>query len=243
VEESIMSATLALKDKREETVIKVPASGKGDPAWALALLFPRQGDWSEAEYLALETNQLVELVDGCLEVLPMPTVFHQRIVKWLFEVLNAFVTATTVGEVFFAPLRVRLFPRHIREPDVVYLRPERITGLRTPPRGADLLMEVVSEGKANRKRDYQKKRQAYQKAGVREYWIVDPQDRRITVLTLVNDAYQLHGEFEVGQQATSSMFPGFAVDVAAVFAAGEGKIRRSEKKRTPGRKNAKRKAD
>jgi Uma2 family endonuclease len=219
--------------------IRVPAAGKGDPAWGVALLFPRQGYWSEEEFLALETNQLVELVDGYLEVLPVPTVFHQRIVKWLFEMLNAFVMAHAVGEVFFAPLRVRLFPRHIREPDVVYLRPERIADLRTPPQGADLLMEVVSGGKTNRERDYKQKREAYKNAAVGEYWIVDPQEQRITVLTLEQDDYRVHGEFVPGQQATSVMFPEFSVDVAAVFAAAEGS-RPAPPKKTPVRKTAKR---
>jgi len=194
----------------------------GEPAWNIALLFPSQGSWTEAAYLALDTNKLVELVDGCLEVLPMPTPLHQSIVKWLFQLLNSYVTARQLGEVFFAPLRIRLFPNHIREPDLVFLRPERIIGRREPPRGADLAMEVVSEGTENRDRDYKEKRQAYARAGIGEYWIVDPQERRITVLTLEGVDYRLHGEFVPGETATSAMFPGFAVDVAATFAAGEG---------------------
>jgi hypothetical protein len=52
--------------------------GTAEPAWDVALLFPSQGDWSEFEYLALDTNRLVELVDGNLEVLPMPSFLHQQ---------------------------------------------------------------------------------------------------------------------------------------------------------------------
>jgi Uma2 family endonuclease len=122
---------------------------------------------------------------------------------------------------------------------VVYLRPERIADLRMPPQGADLLMEVVSGGKANRERDYKQKRQAYKNAAVGEYWIVDPQEQRITVLTLEQDDYRVHGEFVPGQQATSVMFPEFSVDVAAVFAAAEGQSRPARDKKTP-RRNAKR---
>src|SRR5580704_1449411 len=105
----------AIADTLHDSAIRVPVAAKGDPAWAVALLFPRQGDWSEEEYLALETNQLVELVDGCLEVLPVPTVFHQRIVKWLFEMLNAFVIAHAGGEVFFRSVaRQAVSPAHPR---------------------------------------------------------------------------------------------------------------------------------
>jgi Uma2 family endonuclease len=206
----------------EDMEIAAPPSRPGDPAWALALLFPRQGEWTEEAYFALDTNNLVELVDGCLEVLPMPTMLHQRIGKYIFLLLNAFVSANAVGEVFFAPLRVRLFAGHIREPDIVYLRPERIIDVRTPPRGADLAIEVVSEGKENRDRDYQEKREAYRSAGVTEYWIVDPELRLITVLSLIDGDYRVHGEFGPGTTATSAMFPAFAVDVSAVFAVGEG---------------------
>src|SRR5262249_35839075 len=99
-------------------------TGAGEPAWELALLFPQQGAWSEDDYLALNrrTNWPIELSDGRLEVLPMPTPFHQRIVKYLFKVLEAFVLVHAGGEVFVAPLPIRLRPGKLREPDVLYLR-------------------------------------------------------------------------------------------------------------------------
>jgi Uma2 family endonuclease len=115
-------------------------SKRGEPAWNIALVYPRQGQWTEAEYLALNTNRLIELVDGCVEVLPMPSLFHQAIVGYLYDLLKAFVKAHAAGEVLFAPLRVRLFPGHLREPDVLYLRPERTRNRHEPVPGADLVM-------------------------------------------------------------------------------------------------------
>ena len=57
--------------------------------WEIARLFPAQGDWSEEEYLALDTNHFVEYSDGFLEFLPMPTIFHQLILQFLYrEALN-----------------------------------------------------------------------------------------------------------------------------------------------------------
>ncbi len=191
------------------------------PAWDIALLFPRQGHWSEEEYLALNTNQLVELVNGCVEVLPMPTVFHQLIVKYLHRLLDDFVTGLALGLALFAPLPVRLWPQHLREPGVVFLRSGRMRDKMKPPDGADLVMEVVSEVEKNRLRDLEIKRREYAKAHIPEYWIVDPEQQTITVLELVGEEYQVHGEFHPGQQATSVLLPGFAVDVAAVLAAGQ----------------------
>jgi Uma2 family endonuclease len=195
---------------------------RGEPAWEIATLFPPQGEWSEPEYLSLNTKRLVELVDGFLEVQPAPTIFHQLIAQFLFKSLDAYVAALRAGLVFLAPLRVRLWPGQIREPDVVYLRPERVRDRRKPPDGADLAMEVVSEGEENRERDLETKRIEYAKAKIAEYWIVDPQERKIIVLVLDGDAYRVHGEFTPGQEATSVLLPGFTVDVSAVFAAGEG---------------------
>lgn len=205
-------------DRRSRTC---PADG--EPAWDLALLFPPQGAWTEDEYLALKqkTNWPIELSDGRLEVLAMPTPFHQRIVKFLFKLLEAFILGHARGEVFVSPLPVRLWPGKLREPDVLYLRPGRIKDALRPPDGADLAMEVVSDGDENRDRDLRVKREEYAKAGIAEYWIVDPRERTITVLVLDGDAYRVHGAFGLGSTANSCMFPGFQVDVTATFAAGE----------------------
>lgn len=198
-------------------------SQPGEPPWDIALLFPTQGNWSEADYLALDTNRLVELSDGCLEVLPMPTILHQLIAQFLYELLNGHVKAKKAGLVLLAPLPVRLWAGKYREPDVVYLRPERVPNPRTQPEGADLVMEIVSEGEESRERDLIQKRLDYARAGIPEYWIVDPQERSITVLTLDSGAYREHGTFRGGSQASSAFLPGFSVSVDAAFAAGEMK--------------------
>jgi Uma2 family endonuclease len=188
----------------------------------MALFYPMQGQWTEADYLALDTNRPVELSDGCLEFLPIPTPFHQWIAQFLFKALDAFVLARQAGNVFLAPLRVRLWAGKIREPDVLLLRPGRVRNPRVPPEGADLAMEVVSEGAENRKRDLETKPEEYAQAGIAEYWIVDPEKQSITVLVLDGQAYRTHGIFGPGTQATSVLLPGFAVSVDAVFAAGQG---------------------
>src|SRR5688572_18691800 len=95
-----------------------------EPAWEVALLFPSQGDWTESDYLALDTNRLVELVDGKLEVLPMPSILHQRIVDYLHKVLQSFVLTHRLGEALFAPLPVRIREDTLREPDVIFVSRE-----------------------------------------------------------------------------------------------------------------------
>ena len=93
----------------------------GDPTWEVAHLFPNQGAWSVADYLALDTNRLVELSEGRLEVLVMPTEQHQLIVAFLYDALKTFVRAAALGKVLFAPLRIQLWEGRFREPDLVFL--------------------------------------------------------------------------------------------------------------------------
>ena len=197
-------------------------SRRGEPTWEIASLFPLQGDWSEAEYLALDTNHFVELLDGCLEFLALPTIFHQWLVQFLLKALQDYERTHPPGLAVFGPLPVRLWPGKFREPDLVYLWPERVRDRRKPPEGADLVMEVVGDSPEDRKRDLMTKREDYARAGIFEYWIIDPREHRITVLTLKGTAYVVHGEFTPGMQATSVLLPGFSVDVTAAFAAGAG---------------------
>jgi Uma2 family endonuclease len=190
----------------------------------MAALYPEQGYWGEAEYLALETNRRIEFCDGFLEFPAMPTISHQRIVKYLCALLSAFVDQARLGEVLFAGTRVRLRPGKVREPDVVFRSAKR-SGESSDLywEGADLVMEVVSIAPEDRKRDLVDKRAEYAEAGVPEYWIVDPKSRTITVLKLKGKKYAVHGRFGRGWKATSALLPGFAVDVKAVFERKQGR--------------------
>ena len=147
----------------------------------------------------------------------MPTKLHRRIAQFLFLVLHQFISARGLGEVFLAPLPVRLWPGKFREPDIVYLREER-GEYRGQPDGADLVMEVLSEGEESRRRDIETKRQEYSQARIPEYWIIDPESRRVTVLVLEEGTYREHGVFGSGDTASSVVLSGLAVPVADLFA-------------------------
>jgi Uma2 family endonuclease len=182
-------------------------------------LLPDQGRLSEEDYLWLtdHTSRLIEFTDGYIEVLPMPTDEHQGILAYLEDEVKA-CPAMRGGVVRFAPLRLRLREGKMREPDLLLLLD------RHDPRrsnrywsGADLVMEVVSPDKPER--DLVEKRTEYAEAGIPEYWIVNPMNRTILVLTLAGNRYAEHGTFRIGQQATSVLLTGFSVSVTEVFAA------------------------
>jgi Uma2 family endonuclease len=188
------------------------------PAWEVALLFPAQGEWSEDDYLWLtdHTRCLVEFTDGHVEVLPMPTDAHQRIVLFLYRALYAFLTARSLGIALVAPLRLRLRTGRYREPDLLLLLSANDS--RRSNRywtGADLVLEVVSPD--DPKRDLVRKRREYARAGIPEYWIVNPATEQMLVLRLADTTYVEHGVFRRGTQATSALLEGFTVAVAAVL--------------------------
>ncbi|MFM9963676.1 MAG: Uma2 family endonuclease [Planctomycetaceae bacterium] len=185
------------------------------PAWDVALLFPDQGQWSEEEYLDLDSNRLVEFTEGHIEVLPLPTFLHQRILLWLRQQMNDFVEPRDLGEVLIAPLPVRVAPRIYREPDILFLATEHSDWEEDQcSGGADLVVEIVSPN--NKKRDLVQKRVEYARAKIPEYWIVNPQDGTVCVLNLKTRVYE-ERRFVAGEIATSRVLAGFQVVVTDLF--------------------------
>jgi Uma2 family endonuclease len=120
------------------------------------------------------------------------------------------------GIVTFAALPLQLRPGRYREPDILLLLD------RTDPRfqdsfwlGADLVVEVVSPD--DPKRNTETKRREYAEAGILEYWIVNPLDETITVLTLQGTVYVEHGIFRRGERTTSALLADLEVSTAEVF--------------------------
>jgi Uma2 family endonuclease len=204
--------------------MSISSLSDADYAWEVATLFPEQGAWTESAYLELTdgTNRRIEFVDGRLEFLPMPTELHQALVGFLYHALLAFVTKGNLGLVPFPPLRVRVGASKVREPDVLFLRKENFH-LRSNRswNGADLVMEVVSPDPKDLQRDYEEKLAEYASAAIGEYWIVDAPRGVVAVYELCNGSYTLCGEFKSGEAAVSPTLPGFAVDVAELFAVAD----------------------
>lgn len=194
-------------------------SRAGEPPWEIAELFPNQGHWDEEEYLALETNRLVEFSNGFVEVLPVPTTSHQMILLFLLESLVSFVRPRKLGMALFAGIRVKLWKATFREPDIVFMLDKHADRIGERYwRGADLVMEVVSGGEEDRRRDLRVKRAEYARARIPEYWIVDPKEKQLRVLRLRGRKYVVHGRFRPGEKATSSLLEGFEVDVSSALA-------------------------
>lgn len=180
--------------------------------------FPVQGKWSEQDYFRIEAERFVEFVNGRIEKLPMPTWLHHAICDFLIDQLKAWNKEQGFGRLVYAPTPLKLFDGVIREPDI-FIVPKPAPGVLPRYPGLPLfVLEVVSEGSEDRKRDYIDKRADYAKAGIPEYWIVDPFEKAVTVLKLNDSAYQVHGRFENDAIAAAATLDGFSVNCGEIWA-------------------------
>lgn len=189
-----------------------------EPTWEIAQLFPLQGSWTEEEYRNLPGNRLVEFSDGRIEILPMPSRRHQKIVGFLYGLLSMFVEKKNLGIALFAPFIIRLWPGKNREPDVMFmLEKNSHRCFETYWEGADLVIEVISPDDPTR--DVVTKKEEYAKAKISEYWLVNPMTETITVFMLSKGAktYREAGVFARGDTAKSHLLEGFTVDTSKVF--------------------------
>jgi Uma2 family endonuclease len=116
-----------------------------------------------------------ELIDGDHYVTPSPNTAHQVIVGNLYLVIATWLEAHPVGRIFLAPFDVVISDMDIVEPDLLFISAGRVPEILTSQhvRGTpDLVIEIASKG--TRSRDETVKRRLYDRAGVSEYWVVDP---------------------------------------------------------------------
>jgi Uma2 family endonuclease len=169
-----------------------------------------------------------ELIDGEHFVSPSPTTTHQEISKRLFRKLDAFVERHHLGEVLYAPFDIKLSAWTVLVPDLVYFtaaRFEEVVNEKHATAAPDLVVEILSPG--TRRRDLGRKRAVYDRDGVREYWIVDPEAQTITAL---RRARQGEGLSDVAVHAPaardileSPLFPGLKLRLRDVFRSALGR--------------------
>ena len=170
------------------------------------------------DFTALPEGTLAQLIDGDIIVSPVPNVKHQLVIGRLSRLLANFVDDRNLGVVFGSPLDVRLAEQRVFQPDIVFVSRERlnILGEQEVEGAPDLVVEVLSPSTGTY--DLTKKRSAYEEAGVREYWIVDPDGESVEVLVLEEGTYQSSARVQDGGPVASRLLTGFEVDAAALFA-------------------------
>lgn len=180
--------------------------------------WPSQGKWTYEDYCRLPADGWTyEIIEGELFMSPAPLTIHQRCKLKFAANFLSFAEDHEAGMVLDAPTDV-LLPGLASpvQPDVIFVAKERLDIVKDERvEGApDIVVEVLSPG--NWLLDRRDKFKIYAKAGVREYWIIDPKARTIELYVLRGGTYALIGQYGIGETVRSEVLAGFAVKVEAV---------------------------
>ncbi len=171
-----------------------------------------------ADYRQTPDDERYELLDGDLIMTPAPNTGHQTAVSDLSALLNQFVKIQRLGRVLVAPFDVVLSDVDVVQPDILFISNERVErflddeNLKGPP---DLAVEVLSPSTAQRDRSF--KRALYARHGVKEYWIVDPDAKTVSVLLLDDDRFRTVRIYAESETVESIILDGFQFDADAIF--------------------------
>jgi len=161
-----------------------------------------------------------ELIDGAHYVTPTPVRKHQAVSANLLGSMWNYLRENRVGRVFTAPFDVILSNFDVVDPDLLFLTNERLAEIATTPwvKGApSLIVEIGSS--STRKRDATIKRRLYERSGVDEYWIVDPELDAIDVYRLMGGRYLRTAQLtlEAGDVLTTPLLPGLTLPLSTIF--------------------------
>lgn len=149
------------------------------------------GAWTYDDLITLpDDGRRYEIIEGALYEMPSPSIIHASVIARIITLLVPIV-GRIGGQWFTAPLDVFFPGADPVQPDILVILPDWTGDLRR--RGVegapDLVIEVLSP--SNRGHDLLTKRSLYARAGVREYWIVDPEARTLEIFSLDRDAFHL----------------------------------------------------
>jgi len=187
---------------------------------------PKEERYTFADILNWDIDARIELIDGMPYMMAPPTTEHQRILMELSYQLRAFLEGKKC-QVFPAPFGVRLFSKKedrpedetgLLEPDItVVCDPGKLDkhGCKGAP---DFIVEIISP--SSQRRDRLEKYNLYQMAGVREYWIVDPERKLVQAVALEDGRYPLPQVYTATDKAPVSVLEGCVIDLGPVLTGG-----------------------
>ena len=167
-----------------------------------------------------EDGKRHELIDGEHYVSPSPNTAHQQIAGNLHWLLRSYLENQPRGQLFFAPFDIVFTQFDVVEPDLLYMSHERASEILTDAnvQGCpELVVEIGS--KSTRARDESIKLRLYERAGVSEYWVVDPRHESIRIYARAGSAFGARVELSrrAGGVLRTPLMPGLSVSLDGVF--------------------------
>jgi Uma2 family endonuclease len=171
------------------------------------------------DYLLIpEDGKRHEIIDGEHYVSAAPFVRHQRVVHRLDVRLGSYVEAHPVGEILPAPTDVVLSPHDVVEPDLIFISNERssIVEEKNIQGAPDLVIEIHST--SSRRIDRGAKRRAYERWGVLEYWMLDPERKEAEVWErTATGGLRQRAHLSTTDVLTTPLLPGLEIPLAEIF--------------------------
>ena len=173
--------------------------------------------YTYADYLKTPDGERFELIEGELLMTPSPVTRHQRISRKFEFMLEKYVTENDLGEIFYAPFDVYLDNENVVQPDLLFVSKERldIIGEKNILGAPDLVIEIISESTAYR--DLVQKKKLYSRFGVKEYWIVIPEESSTEVYTLKGNAFVLHKSYGKNNTLQSLLLQKLKIELKKIF--------------------------
>ena len=180
-------------------------------------LVPHQRVFTQKDYDLLPEGAPYQLIGGSLVMTPAPEVYHQKVVGNLLFKLKAFTQKKGMGDVYHAPINVKLGKTEIYQPDIVFVSTKQahIIGKKMIEGAPDVVMEVLSPSTAYY--DLRVKYEVYERAGVKEYWIVDPNRKELEIYYNENNRFRQVEKLRNTGTASSVALKDFSVSLEEVF--------------------------
>lgn len=179
---------------------------------------PQKEVYTYADYALLPEGAPYQLIGGELVMTPAPSTFHQIISIRLAGEFIYFVREKDLGIILAAPVDVYFEEKETYQPDIIFIAKDRLSIIE-PARinGApDLVVEILSPSTGYY--DLKKKARTYARHGVREYWVVDPEDHSIEVHVGQEGKFILSQRVEGEGRVESLVLKGLAVEAKEIFA-------------------------
>ncbi len=173
--------------------------------------------WTYTDFQELDDEHIYEILKGELTMAPAPSLGHQKVSRDLFSILWGHVQDQKMGEVYYAPVDVKLDDTNIFQPDLVFVAAKNAhllkkAGIFGAP---DVVIEIISP--TSLQRDKYDKKEMCRRFDVKEFWLVDPANQAIEIFVLQDDDYKLHAIAGGGEGVVDSpVISGLTIDLSDV---------------------------
>jgi len=183
----------------------------------MAIAIPKKKKCTYEDYAKLPEGASYQLIGGELIMTPAPTPYHQYISGNIYSILKEFVEKNNLGQLYYSPIDVYFEETETYQPDIIFISKERLNIIKeTKIEGApDLVIEILSPATAYY--DLRKKFKIYEKHGVKEYWIVDPEEKSIEIYINEKQKFILVETKNKTGTIKSQLLKNFEIELEKIF--------------------------